>query len=375
MRFVDEVSILVKSGKGGDGTVSFRRERFIPFGGPNGGDGGKGGDVILIATRRRSSLLELRGHAIWKADSGVSGGRNNCKGASAKHVEIYVPVGTRIYDANTNEQIIDLVDDGQEWVAAKGGYGGLGNTRFTSSVNQAPRKFTYGKPGEERKLRLELILMADVGLLGYPNAGKSTLISSISAAKPKVAGYPFTTLVPSLGVVDMGIDGSFVVADIPGLIEGASQGVGLGLQFLRHVQRNRLLLHLVSLGEDEDLEPVERYCILRKELEVFDLEVAKKPEIIVLTKFDVVDEQYCEEVRQKIQEHLDKNGLDSVILNISSATNLGLLQLKQEIFSQLKDLRDPEDSTFHLGEPPEIRENADIHIDVEVDKNSKKTST
>jgi GTPase len=356
MRFVDEVRILVQSGKGGDGVVSFRRERLIPFGGPDGGDGGKGGDVVLIATNRRSSLLELRGHAIWKANNGVNGGKKNCKGASAKRVEIFVPVGTRIYDDKTGEQIIDLVEHEQEWLAAKGGYGGLGNTRFTSSVNQAPRKFTYGKPGEECRFRLELILMADVGLLGYPNAGKSTLISSISAAKPKVADYPFTTLVPSLGVVDMGVSGSFVVADIPGLIEGAAQGVGLGLQFLRHVQRNRLLLHLVSLGEDEDVEPAERYQILRKELAAFDIEIAQKPEIIVLTKIDVANEERHKKVKETIERQLEKEQREIVILTISSATNMGLQDLKNEIFRQLQDIREPEDSGFYLGEPPVITE-------------------
>ena len=354
MRFVDEVRISVKSGKGGDGAVSFRRERLVPFGGPDGGDGGKGGDVVIIATNRRSSLLELRGHALWKADNGVGGGKKNCKGASAKRVEIFVPVGTRIYDEKTGEQIIDLIDHEQEWLAAKGGYGGLGNTRFTSSVNQAPRKFTYGKPGEERQLRLELILMADVGLLGYPNAGKSTLISSISAAKPKVADYPFTTLVPSLGVVDMGVSGTFVVADIPGLIEGAAQGVGLGLQFLRHVQRNRLLLHLVSLGEDENVEPEERYRILRNELVEFDTEIADKPEIVVLTKIDIASQERQEKVRTAIQKQMEEEGRETMIFTISSATNMGLQTLKNEIFKLLQELREPQDNGFSLGAPPPI---------------------
>ena len=354
MRFVDEVHIVVKSGKGGDGVVSFRRERFIPFGGPDGGDGGKGGDVVIIATRRRSSLLELRGHAIWKAENGVKGGKKNCKGASAKRVEIFVPVGTRIFDAETGEQIIDLVENDQEWIAAKGGYGGLGNTRFTSSVNQAPRKFSYGKPGEERRLRMELILMADVGLLGYPNAGKSTLISSISAAKPKVADYPFTTLVPSLGVVDMGVEGSFVVADIPGLIEGAAKGVGLGLQFLRHVQRNRLLLHLVSLGEDENLKPIERYRILRKELQEFDVEIAQKPEIIVFTKADIANPDAYDEICKNFDEELKLTERTASVLKISSATRLGLHDLQHEIFRQLQELHMPEEDGFSLGEPPPI---------------------
>jgi GTP-binding protein len=222
MRFIDEAKISVQSGTGGDGCSSFRRERHVPFGGPDGGNGGRGGDVILVATNRKNTLQELRGHAIWKAKSGSQGSPRNCTGAAAKSVIIYVPCGTRIFDDSTNEQLIDLTDDGQSWVSAKGGNGGLGNLCFKSSVNRAPRRFTQGKPGEVKKLRLELILMADIGLLGFPNAGKSTLISRISAAKPKVADYPFTTLVPSLGVVDMGIEGSFVVADIPGLIRGAS---------------------------------------------------------------------------------------------------------------------------------------------------------
>ena len=216
MRFIDEARIHVHSGKGGDGCASFRRERFVPFGGPDGADGGRGGDVILEATSRKNTLQHLRGKSIWKARSGQPGRTRNCTGACADPVIVPVPVGTRVYCDESGEQLMDLTEDGQTWVAAKGGARGLGNLRFKSSVNRAPTRFTHGKPGEDRRLRLELLLMADVGLLGFPNAGKSTLISRISAARPKVADYPFTTLAPSLGVVDMGIDGAFTVADIPG---------------------------------------------------------------------------------------------------------------------------------------------------------------
>ena len=228
MKFIDEVQIVVESGKGGDGCSSFRREMHVAFGGPDGGDGGTGGDVILKTTRRKNTLLDLRSRPIWKAKSGVPGRPKKCTGAKGKSIEITVPVGTRVYDQQTGEQIIDLVDDEQQFVVAKGGKGGLGNIHFKSSTNRAPRKSTPGKPGEQKHLRLELLLMAEVGLLGYPNAGKSTFIRCVSAARPKVADYPFTTLAPKLGVVDMGIDGAYTIADIPGLIKGASDGIGLG---------------------------------------------------------------------------------------------------------------------------------------------------
>ena len=302
MRFIDEATIHVQSGRGGNGASSFRREKYVAFGGPDGGDGGRGGDVVLQATTRRSTLIELRGHAIWRAASGQSGGARGCTGANADHIVIEVPVGTRVFDEETETVLVDLVEDGQSWVAAEGGRGGLGNVHFKTSTNRAPRKTTPGKPGQERRLRLELLLMADVGLLGFPNAGKSTFISRVSAARPRVADYPFTTLAPSLGVVHIGDDSTFVVADIPGLIEGASEGAGLGHRFLRHVQRTRTLLHLVSLGPDEALPPAERYRILRRELARYDADMLDKPEVILLTKADLLGEDARAEALAALSE-------------------------------------------------------------------------
>ena len=306
MRFIDETLLHVCSGSGGNGCAAFRREKFVPMGGPNGGDGGRGGDVILIATHRKTTLLELRGKTIWKAKRGEHGRGSQQTGACAKPVEIMVPVGTRVFDNDTEEILADLTEDGERWIAAEGGMGGMGNMRFKTSTNRAPRKTTPGGPSIERHLRLELMLMADVGLLGFPNAGKSTLIRHISAAKPRVADYPFTTLVPSLGVVDMGIDGTFTVADIPGLIEGASDGTGLGHQFLRHVARCRLLLHLVSAadhdeghvfgGSEEMLDPLRRYRAIRGELSAYDSTLAQRDELVVITKSDVTTPERMAEI-------------------------------------------------------------------------------
>ena len=334
MKFIDEVKIHIQSGKGGDGCCSFRRERFVPFGGPDGGDGGRGGDVILLATRQKNTLQELRGRSIWKARSGQPGGPRKCTGASAQSIVITVPVGTRIYNANNNTQLIDLTEDGQRWIACQGGRGGLGNTHFKSSTNQAPRKTTQGKPNEEKHLRLELMLMADVGLLGYPNAGKSTLISCMSAAKPKIASYPFTTLKPSLGVVAMGYDGTFVMADIPGLIQGAAQGHGLGHQFLRHVRRSRILLHMLSLCPTEELSIVERYRIIRSELEHFDESLISRPELIAFTKADLLSPEEAQEQMELFKVHFP----NSSPYLISSAQRRGLKELRYALWSQLQEL-------------------------------------
>ena len=304
MKFIDEVEIVAESGKGGDGCSSFLRERYNQFGGPNGGDGGRGGDVVFIATNRQNTLSALRSRPIWKARSGVPGGTRNCTGAKGESIRIMVPVGTRIFDVETEEQLADLVEHEQEIALLKGGQGGLGNVHFKTSTNRAPRKYTEGKPGERKRLRLELMVMADIGLLGYPNAGKSTFISKVSGAKPKIAGYPFTTLAPKLGVVDMGIEGAYTVADIPGLIEGAADGAGLGHQFLRHVRRTKTLLHLISLGPDEKENPVDRYLKIRRELEKFDTELSKKREVIALSKSDLVDEEELEIVIDLLREHV-----------------------------------------------------------------------
>lgn len=328
MKFIDEVEIVAESGKGGDGCSSFLRERYNPFGGPNGGDGGRGGDVIFIATNRQNTLSSLRSRPIWKARSGVPGGTRNCTGAKGESIRIEIPVGTRIFDVETGEQIADLVAHEQEVALLKGGQGGLGNVHFKTSTNRAPRKYTEGKPGERKRLRLELMVMADIGLLGYPNAGKSTFISKVSGAKPKIAGYPFTTLTPKLGVVDMGIEGAYTVADIPGLIEGAADGAGLGHQFLRHIRRTKTLLHLVSLGSDEKENPIDRYLKIRKELAKFDQELSEKREVIALSKSDLVDEEEVEIVLDLLREHIG----EKPVFVFSSIGQKGLDELRNHLW-------------------------------------------
>ncbi len=348
MRFIDEVRIHVQSGRGGDGCASFRREKFVPLGGPDGGDGGRGGDVVLEATTRRNTLLELRGKAHWHARSGGPGMTRQKTGRSADEVLIEVPIGTRIFDEESGEILADLTEEGQRYVAARGGRGGEGNVAFKSSTNRTPTEFTPGEEGTERWLRLELLLMADAGLVGFPNAGKSTLISRISAARPRVADYPFTTLVPNLGVVDLGVDGSFVVADVPGLIEGAAEGAGLGHRFLRHVQRTRLLLHLVSLGPHEhelatvegasevDLEDggeraLARYLAIRAELLAFDPEFASRPELVVLTKADLASPEDRDLARQALARQV---GEDRVLV-LSAVTGTGVKELVRRVQLEL----------------------------------------
>ena len=345
MRFIDEAYIQISSGAGGNGCRSFRREKYIAFGGPDGGDGGRGGDVVLVATTRRSTLLELQGKTIWRAPRGEHGRGKQQYGKGGDSVTIEVPLGTRVFDNETNEVLADLTEHGMQWIAAKGGRGGKGNLHFKSSTNRAPRKTTQGEPGEDKRLRLELMLMADVGLLGFPNAGKSTLIATVSAAKPKVADYPFTTLVPSLGVVKVDRDSSFVIADIPGLVEGASDGTGLGHQFLRHVSRTRLLAHLVSLGEHDvgavsggdpdDLDVFRRYNALRKELEQYDQELAERPEVIVLTKTDLTYDEDVEAAKTLFREKTNRP-----IFTISAPTGSGLQTLKSAIFEILNTLEE-----------------------------------
>jgi len=345
MRFIDEAYIQISSGAGGNGCRSFRREKYIAFGGPDGGDGGRGGDIIMMATTRRSTLLELQGKTIWRAQRGEHGRGKQQYGKSADSVTIEVPVGTRVFDNETNEVLADLTEHGMHWVAAKGGRGGKGNLHFKTSTNRAPRKSTPGEPGEDRGLRLELMLMADVGLLGFPNAGKSTLISTISAAKPKVADYPFTTLVPSLGVVRINSESSFVIADIPGLVQGASEGTGLGHQFLRHVARTRILAHLVSLGEhdqglmiDEDIDGSDafhRYTVLRQELENYDPNLAERPEIIVLTKTDLAYDEDIQTAQDLFSERTGKQ-----VFTISAPTGKGTQALINAIFELLSTLEE-----------------------------------
>jgi GTP-binding protein len=336
MRFIDEAKIRIQSGAGGAGCSSFRREKHVPFGGPDGGNGGRGGDIILVATTRRSSLMELRGHAIWRAKSGQPGRGRACTGACAEHVEVFVPVGTRIFNNDTGEILVDLTTDEQRFVAAKGGDGGFGNLHYKSNRNRVPLKFTPGWPGQEFSLRLELLLMADIGLLGFPNAGKSTFISRVSAARPRVADYPFTTLTPKLGVVDMGMDGSFVIADIPGLIRGAADGAGLGHRFLKHVKRTRILLHLLSMGPDETEEVVERYTAIREELARFDPALAARHEVILLNKSDVRPESEIAE----IHEALKALAPHCEIFVASAVTGKGVRPVIMHLWRLLQDLKE-----------------------------------
>jgi GTP-binding protein len=289
MKFVDEAHIEVIAGDGGNGIVSFRREKFIPKGGPDGGDGGRGGSVWATADRNINTLVDYRYQRRFQARNGERGRGSDQYGAAAEDIELRVPVGTQFYDENTGELLFDLTQHGERVLIARGGEGGLGNIHFKSSINRTPRQATPGKPGEQRQLKLELKVLADVGLLGQPNAGKSTLIAAISNARPKIADYPFTTLHPNLGVVRVGPEKSFVVADIPGLIEGAAEGAGLGHRFLRHLQRTRLLLHLVDLAPlDPDADPAKDARAIVRELHRYDPELASKPRWLVLNKIDMV---------------------------------------------------------------------------------------
>jgi GTP-binding protein len=320
--FIDEVIIQVKAGDGGNGCLAFRREKFVPRGGPSGGDGGRGGDVVMIASEHHNTLLHFRFNPEHKAQRGRHGEGSNRTGRDGSGVELPVPVGTIVYDTNTGEPLHDFTKAGEKFVVARGGRGGRGNARFATPTHQAPTEHEPGRPGEEFRLRLELKLLADVGLVGFPNAGKSTLISRISAARPKIADYPFTTLEPNLGVVSFG-DQSFVVADIPGLIEGAHLGHGLGTQFLRHVERTRLLAHLVDVSEASGRDPVRDYEVIMGELASFSEEMAAKPMIVIATKLDVAqDPERIEALRRKAAEvgvpfyaisAVTGQGLDAVI--------------------------------------------------------------
>jgi GTP-binding protein len=287
MKFVDEAIIKVQAGNGGDGCASFRREKFIPFGGPNGGDGGDGGSVWLVADEGLNTLIDFRHQRQFKAQRGQNGMGSDMYGRGGEDTTIRVPVGTSVFSLDTDELIGDLTAHGQKLLVAKGGKGGLGNIHFKSSTNRAPRRFTPGTPGEERELKLELKVLADVGLLGFPNAGKSTFIRAVSAATPRVADYPFTTLQPHLGVVSVGPSQGFVVADIPGLIEGAAEGAGLGIQFLKHVSRTSLLLHLVDVAPLDGADPVEQVRIIEGELRRHDPELLQRPRWLLLNKIDL----------------------------------------------------------------------------------------
>ncbi|MEN7341561.1 MAG: Obg family GTPase CgtA [Pseudomonadota bacterium] len=333
MKFVDEATMRVSAGNGGAGALSFRREKYIPRGGPDGGDGGRGGDVVLVADKSINTLVDFRVRRKFRADNGAPGAGRNCTGASGEHLYIKVPVGTLVVDIDTRELIGDLRDDGQQLRVAAGGDGGLGNARFKSSVNRAPRKTTPGTDGESRHLALELKLLADVGLLGMPNAGKSTLIRSMSAAKPKIADYPFTTLHPNLGVVSVGASQSFVMADIPGLIPGAAEGAGLGIRFLKHVQRTRLLLHLVDIAPPEGSEaPADAVVSIAAELGKFDPELAQRPRWLVINKSDLLDEDALASAREALLAALTWEG---PVYEVSAATGQGCQQLAGDIMAWL----------------------------------------
>ena len=305
MKFVDEAIIKVLAGDGGNGCISFRREKFIPFGGPDGGDGGSGGSIWLVADEGLNTLVDFRHQRAFKAQRGENGMGSDMYGKGGEDTAIRVPVGTMVTNVDTDETIGDLTAHGQRLLVAQGGKGGLGNIHFKSSVNRAPRKSTPGTPGEVRELKLELKLLADVGLLGFPNAGKSTFIRAVSAATPRVADYPFTTLQPHLGVVRIATDQSFVIADIPGLIEGAADGAGLGIQFLKHVSRTRLLLHLVDMAPlDDAVDPVEQVRAIEAELEKFDPELLERPRWLVFNKADLLDPKERDKLAKAIVRKL-----------------------------------------------------------------------
>ena len=333
MKFVDEVRIKVQAGNGGSGCMSFRREKFIPKGGPDGGDGGDGGSIYLEADQHINTLVDYRYQKSHQAENGRPGEGCQRRGKSGNDLILKVPVGTIVYVQETDELIGDLVESGQRLCVAKGGFHGIGNARFKSSTNRAPRQTTPGKPGESRELRLELKLLADIGLLGLPNAGKSTLINKVSNARPKIADYPFTTLYPNLGVVSVGELRSFVIADIPGLIEGAADGAGLGFRFLRHLGRTRLLLHLVDIAPVEG-DPVEAVESILKELEKYSTDLASKPRWLVFNKIDLM---LPEERKAHIDAIVERLGWEGPIFEISAVTGEGTEQLCFDVMNWLED--------------------------------------
>jgi len=336
MKFVDEATIRVQAGNGGRGMVSFRREKFIPFGGPDGGDGGHGGSIYFVATQGLNTLADFRYQRAFKAANGEPGGSADCSGRGGEDLEVQVPVGTVIYDTETDETLGDLAHDGERVLVARGGKGGLGNQHFKSSTNRTPRKATPGYPGEKRELRLELKLLADVGLLGLPNAGKSTLIAAVSAARPRIADYPFTTLHPNLGVVYVGEHKSFVMADIPGVIEGAAEGAGLGIRFLKHLQRTRLLLHLVDIAPpDPAADPVRDARVIVAELKRFSPELAARERWLLLNKTDLMTPEAADKRCREIVRRLRWKG---PVFRISGATRTGTRELCQAVMRRLDEI-------------------------------------
>jgi len=342
--FIDRAKIHVQGGDGGNGVTAFRREKFVPRGGPSGGDGGRGGDVILVADASLNTLLHLRYNPSHIAPRGLHGEGSNRSGRTGEDLVVRVPVGTQIFEATTGDLLHDLSHDGDRWLAARGGRGGFGNAHFTTSTNRAPRYHQTGGKGEELDLQLELKLLADVGLVGFPNAGKSTFISTVSAARPKIADYPFTTLEPHLGVVDLGDFRTFVIADIPGLIEGAHTGAGLGDRFLRHIERTKLLLHLVDVSSVSGREAVTDYETVNHELASYNQDLATRPQFVVATKIDALDEP--ERLESLKQRALADN---KPFFAISSATNEGVRELVNAMAAKLEELNAESNRTDTVG--------------------------
>lgn len=334
MRFIDEAKILAKAGDGGRGCVSFRREKYVPKGGPDGGNGGRGGDVIFVADARLSSLLDFRYRKEFIAERGQHGMGSLCSGKDGQDLVIKVPAGTIIKNDDTGEILADMVEDGQVYLCCKAGRGGKGNAHFATSTHQTPRFAQPGEPGEEKRLSLELKLLADVGIIGFPNAGKSTLISHISAAKPKIADYPFTTLVPNLGVVKFGEFGGFVVADIPGLIEGAHEGKGLGIKFLRHIERTRIFIHVLDLSPMTKREPLNDFEVVNAELRAFNAELAQRPQVVALNKLDITE---ANEHLPELLKFFERLGIK--VFPISAATGKGLTELVNHIGYEVDRLK------------------------------------
>lgn len=349
MKFVDEAVIEVHAGKGGNGCVSFRREKYIPLGGPDGGDGGDGGSVVLEGSASLNTMVDYRFTRKFRAQNGESGRGRNCTGKAGDDIVLPVPLGTTIIDEETDEILGDIQAAGDRLVVAQGGFHGIGNTRYKSSINRAPRQFSEGTVGESRNLKLELKVLADVGLLGLPNAGKSTLIRAVSAAKPKVADYPFTTLVPNLGVVKVDAHRSFVVADIPGLIEGASDGAGLGIRFLKHLTRNRVLLHLVDVAPFDESDPAQQALSIVRELERFSPTLAARPRWLVLNKIDLIDEETLKQRRQAIVEALDWEG---PVYEVAAISGRETVRLSGDLMTAIEFLnqQEAEDKEVKLRE-------------------------
>lgn len=368
MKFVDEAEIRVEAGDGGNGVVGFRREKYVPKGGPDGGDGGDGGSVYLCADENLNTLIDYRFERFHRAERGKNGQGGNCVGRKGADLELKVPVGTRATDKDTGEVLGDLTKHGQRLKVAQGGFHGLGNARFKSSTNRAPRQKTNGTPGEIRNLQLELMLLADVGLLGLPNAGKSTFIRSVSAAKPKVADYPFTTLVPNLGVVRLDSQRSFVIADIPGLIEGAADGAGLGIRFLKHLERCRVLLHMVDLLPVDGSDPLENAKAIINELEKYSPKLAAKPRWLVFNKIDLLLEDEAEEAIKRVLDGLQWEG---PTYQISAVQKLNTEALCNEVMTYINELPREEDTTaeedvdFQWDTSDKVRH--DVHDELDED--------